>query len=139
MIQLRANKSSVAAPTNVDEVTHIESYIAGLPDSYIAPNKASLYAVEFNKLKAVAARKVMDLKEQVGDLKVRSKALKRKAYISSQAKTVEEKRLDRDCDDTYIISVREEETLEAKIEYIQTLVEICGNYHIYFRQISSHQ
>jgi hypothetical protein len=118
-----------------DPFSVIESAISDLPDSHIPPNKAQLLAVKFNRLSANAARLVMDLKDQLGDTKVKARILKKSAYAVSTAKTVEEKRLDRDCNVDYLDAVRDEERLESKIEYAQTLSQVCKDYHIYFRQI----
>jgi hypothetical protein len=118
-----------------DSIESIEKAIAELPDSHIPPNKAQLYAVKFNKLAALAARLVMDLKDQYGDVKVESRLLKKRAYAQSTAKTVEERRLDRDCNEEYLTAVKDEEKLESKIEYLQTLTQVCKDYHIYFRQM----
>ena len=119
-----------------DPITEIEQAIQDIPESHITPVKAQPYAVKFNRLKATAARIAMDLKDQHGDTKVQSKLLKKKAYHESKGKTVEEKRLDKDCNEEYLKSAKEEESLEAKINYVETLAEVCGNYHIYFRQLA---
>ena len=118
-----------------DPIKQIESAIQDVPEQHISPTNAQRYAIQFNKLKAIAASQVERLKEQLGDVKVTSRVLKKKAYTESTAKTVEEKRLDRDCDETYLESVKQQEKIEASIEYLHTLVEVCGDYHIYFRQI----
>ena len=120
---------------NKDPLAQLESEIQNVPDTHVTPTKAQLLAVKFNKLRATAARLMMDLKDQHGDFKATSKLIKKRAYVESRAKTVEERRLDRDCDESYLEAVKKEERLEAKIDYVHTLAEVCGNYHIYFRQI----
>jgi hypothetical protein len=130
MFRRNQNQSST-----YDSIESIEKAIAELPDTHIPPNKAQLYAVTFNKLAALAARLVMDLKDRHGDIKVESRLLKKRAYAQSSAKTVEERRLDRDCNEDYLNAVKDEEKLESEIEYLQTLTQVCKDYHIYFRQL----
>lgn len=119
-----------------EKLKEIEKYINELPASYVNPSKAQQFAVEFLQLKANAARTVMDLRESIGDLRTRSKVEKMAAWKRASGKTVEERRMGRDSDEEYMSAARDEELLEAEVEYAETLRDICGNYHIYYRQLA---
>ena len=115
----------------------ISEVLNEVPDRNVPTHIAEILALQFNKLRIDIASCALNLRGNKADLGASMKVQKKMAHGKALGKTIPEKKMSADCDSEYLTVCTDYEKLSGQIQYLETMDNICSDYHTFFRRLST--
>lgn len=114
----------------------ISSEIREIPPGNVPLHLAEQLSLKFNSLRADIAAEQLRLRSMKADQETLVKVAKKNSLESVEGKNQEVRKARADADPDYMTNVKGYDRLDAKIKYLDTMLGLCEDYHVYFRMIS---
>lgn len=116
---------------------NISDALNEVPDRNVPTHIAEILALQFNKVRIEIAECTLSLRGSKADTGASMKVQKKMAHGKAIGKTIPEKKMSADCDEDYLEVCTDYEKLSGQIQYLETMDNICSDYHTFFRRLST--